>query len=85
MRQFLLGLSLSLAFMIGCAVGTLKGTQSATAEPTTGKWFCFHAAHGAEGNFGKYAEQRAKHLDLYASEVSAGQILATEDILCVKK
>ena len=32
MRQFLLGLSFSVVFMVGCAVGTMQGIQVAGAQ-----------------------------------------------------
>ena len=32
MRQFLLGLSFSIVFMVGCAVGTMQGSQVAQAQ-----------------------------------------------------
>ena len=33
MRQFILGVSFSVVFILGCAAGTIQGSQFASAEP----------------------------------------------------
>jgi hypothetical protein len=55
MRGFLLGLSLSLSFIVGCAVSSTRyGLQKAQAEPVVEQrwsYFCFAAGDADDVNF----------------------------------
>jgi hypothetical protein len=55
MRGFLVGLSISLAFIVGCAVSSTRyGLQKAQAEPVVEQrwsYFCFNAADADDVSF----------------------------------
>ena len=81
MRQFLLGLSFSVVFIVGCAVGTMQGSQVAQADAAEGSWECFHLTtrkHHTD-------DLASERLNEGAGDATAGQVVTiNENTVCVK-
>jgi len=98
MRQFLLGLSFSIVFIVGCAVGTMQGSQVASAQAPAGSWVCYAADrldNSQDAANWRGAKKITSGLNEVAPNVPAGTIISTDhrtaggntapaSIICIK-
>ena len=78
MRGFLIGLSISLAFIVGCAVSSTRyGVPKAQAAVVEQRWsyFCFEAANVDDVNFKANAAGMRGWEMVESNTLSSGQMV----------